>query len=1156
MTDFVHLHNHTHYSLRDAVPSPKELVDAAVADGHPAVALTDHGVMHGIIEFYNAAKYAGIKPLVGMEGYIANGSRFQKGVQIDGKKQRNYFHIILIAKNQTGYKNLVKLTSLGHTEGFYYRPRIDKELLEKYHEGLICTSACMGSMINAHILNDDLEKAYSEAQYYRDMFGEDFYIEIQNHNLEDDWKVLKHAPEIAKHIGAKLIATNDIHYMKKEDAVAHNILLNISDVSASNGNNFNPRELRYRVPEFYFKTYAEMRELFADYPEALSNTLEIADKCDFELDTSLAMPQFPIPAESKARDLDEYLEELTWRGIHRKYGEITESIRERAVYELGVIKNMGFPGYFLIVWDFIRAAKELGVSVGPGRGSAAGSLIAYALDITNVDPLKYDLLFERFLNPERVSMPDIDIDFNDQKRYLVIEYVKKKYGEDAVAQIVTFGKLSSKAVLTDVGRVLGVELNRVKDITKKIPVFRGKVFEIKKALEQPDLKWLKETDDPLLNEVINYSLVLENKNRHTGIHAAGVVIAPGEITNYVPIIKPQGKSAEDSTELITQYSMTDLEQAGLLKMDFLGLKTLSIIDDTLEMVERNTGEKIDIDKIDFNDKKTYDMISKGDTLAVFQFESDGMREYLKRLKPQNLEEITAMNALYRPGPMENIPDFIDRKFGRKKIEYLHPIMESVLRNTYGIIVYQEQVMQLVQVIADFTLGQADILRRAMGKKKVKEMDKMKPLFIEGAANHGISEALAIEIFNLIYKFADYGFNKSHSLAYSYLAYQTAYLKAHYPAEFLAANMTAEMNERSKIVELIEEAAKFDIKLQPPDVNRSFSNFTAQGKTIFFGLAGIKNVGVGAVDLIVESRKEKKFTSFFDFAARADTKAINKRALEALVCSGAFDTIHNGKRRVLWDSIETALIYSKAVKESQNSMQDSLFGGDQSELPEPRLPEVEEWQPKEKLEREYEYLEFYVSGHPLMEFYPFVKSLGTFRFGDETPDRKDSFVWLCGLVTEIRKRRDKKDKEIAFAKVEDLTGKGECIFWSNTFDKYRDLLSENEVFLFGGQLSASDDSPKIVIDEMLTLEEAVPRFAKGLKLLIDIDNRDHQVYINDMKENFCKEHKTSRVEFYLSNQDKSVEKHYIAHEVPIKLDFGTVTTLAKWFGNSNVRISVL
>ena len=1154
MSKFVHLHNHSHYSILDALTTPEELVNAAVNDGHTAVALTDHGVMYGVYEFSKYAESKGIKPIVGMEAYLANGTRFDKIVTNKAEKKRNYFHILLLAKDEQGYSNLMKLSSLGFTEGFYYRPRIDKELLEKYKDGLICTSACMGSMVNAYIIDGMIEKAYSEARYYRDLFGEDFYMEIQNHNLKNDPLILEHAPKIAQELGIKLIATNDIHYISRDFAVPHNILLSIRD-GVKTDENTDIFQLKYGTPEYYFKTYDQMSEIFADYPDALSNTLEIAEKCNFKYVQKRVYPEFPIPEESSAVNLDEYLRELVYKGLKNRFEEITPEITERIEYELNVITGMGFPGYFLIVANFIEAAKKLNVSVGPGRGSAVGSLVAYALGITNVNPLPYNLLFERFLNPERFSMPDIDIDFSDEKRDLVINYVKEKYGENAVAQIITFGKLSSRLALTDVGRVLGVSLSKVKEITKSIPVVRGKVTKIKDSLELPDLKWLRDSDDESLKALIDYAVKLEDRNRNVGTHAAGIVITPGDVTDYVPIYKTPDKEGKQSVEVATQFSMNHLEEIGLLKMDFLGLKTLSIIDHALEMIEQNYKIKIDIDKIDFEDKKTYDMISAGDTLAVFQFESDGMQEYLKRLKPHNLEELTAMNALYRPGPMDNIPDFIDRKFGRQKIEYLHPLMEKVLKTTYGIIVYQEQVMQLVQLIADFSLGQADILRRAMGKKQTAYMDKMKPTFVQGAAKHGIEEKLALEIFDLIYKFADYGFNKSHSLAYSYLAFQTAWLKAHYTTEFLASVMTSSLNDQDQIVLLIDESKKFGIKVVPPDINKSTANFYGNGKTIFFGMAGIKNVGVAAVNKIVEARKNKPFASIFDFIERVDSKVANRRLLEALICSGAFDSIHPNQRAALHISIDVILEYAKSIQDQVTDM-DSLFGAEISQQVrvEPELPKIPEWNHLERLAKEKEFLNFYITGHPMQNYEPIIRSLNNSSIYKLASDGRN--VRYCGMISSISKRRDKKNNSIAFVQVEEFGGKAECIFWSDSFEKYGHLLNEGDLIIITGSIQDNEDVLKIVVNEVIEIEDAINRFFTGYKIWI---NKDDDSFKNKLKEIYDKfvdsKYPTRKIRFFVTNNDKTYRKTYLTLHTNIQLDFFAIKQIGDILGLSNLQMEI-
>ncbi len=1152
MTEFVHLHNHTHYSLLDAAPTPEELVDTALNYGQRAVALTDHGVMFGIMQFYQYAKKKGIKPLIGMEAYIANGSRFDKLIP-KGSKKRNYFHLIIIAKDMQGYKNLLKLTSLGYTEGFYYKPRIDKELLEKYKDGLILSSACIGGVINAPIIDGDLKRAYDEARYYKDLFGDDFYIEIQNHGLEKDKAVLQWAPKIAGELDIKLVATNDIHYVKQEHAIAHNVLLLIQNTNASNSGTADITKLKYGTPELYFKSTEQMIEIFDEFPDAIKNTVEIADKCELELELwNYHMPEFPIPTHTKASTLNEYLEELVFKGLEEKYTEISGEIKQRAEYELKIIEDMGFPGYFLIVWDFIRAAKERNVRVGPGRGSAAGSIVAYALGITNVDPLKYDLLFERFLNPNRQTMPDIDIDFNDEKREIVINYVKEKYGDSAVAQIITFGTLSSRQAITDIGRVLGVPLSTVREITKKIPKVRGKVTKMKDALELPELKWLKETEDEKLQNLVKFALILEDKVRNKSTHAAGIVIAPGEISDYVPVYHPD-RTRKQSVEIASQFSMNELEAAGLLKMDFLGLRTLSIIDNTLAMIEKNHGKKLDIEAIDFDDEATYNLISAGKTLAIFQFESSGMQDYLKKLQPRNLEELTAMNALYRPGPMDNIPEFIDRKFGRKPISYLHPIMEKSLKTTYGIIVYQEQVMQLVQQIAGFTLGEADILRRAMGKKKQELMDAQKPHFLEGAAKNDIDKKLANEIYDLIVKFASYGFNKSHSLAYSYLAYQTAWLKTHYTTEFLAACMTAKIRKQENIVDLIDDAKYFDIKLKPPDINISRADFTAGDKEIYFGMAGIRNVGINAVENIVAAREEKQFENLFDFTSRVDTRLINKRTLEALICSGAFDNI-NKNRAALLAACDSAIDYSKNQSNVAKNI-DSLFGeAKEASTQFPELPEIDEWSENERLQKEKEFLNFYISGHPLHNYIPYIESLSNVRLNNFKHIEDGERVRICALIKDIRTRLDRNNNTIAFVMVEDLKDKAECIFWNDSYSTNRNLIIEDTVVFIEGIAKVETDSLQIVVERLLSPGEAAFSLAGGFKIFLDKSREDSIRRLHKMQETLVNNsNREIKILFqiYDGNENKPGDA-YLAYKVNMNMDFATVRKLTEIFGNKNVH----
>ena len=1143
MSNFIHLHNHTHYSLLDAACTPIQLIEAAERDGMPALAITDHGVMYGCYEFYKKCTAHGIKPLLGFEAYMALGSRLDKNLDKAARSgKRNYYHLILIAKDLPGYHNLMKLCTIGHTEGFYYRPRIDREVLEKYKDGLIAASACLAGPISRNIVSGNLAEAKRQAEYYKDLFGEDFYVEIQNHFLPDDPAVLREAPKIAQELGIKLIATNDIHYEKKEHALAHNILLHINKENAFETEDLT--KLQYGTPEFYFKTQDEMKELFKDFPDAIENTNEIADKCDITLVKKLFMPQFPIPPESKAKSADDYFIELTYKGFAERYPNAPEEYKKRLEYEIGVIVKMGFPGYFLIVQDYITAAKfKLGVSVGPGRGSAAGSMVAYCLKITNIDPMKYDLLFERFLNPDRVSMPDIDVDFADTTRYRVIDYVKQQYGADSVAQIITFGKLSCKAVLKDVGRVLGIDHTIINKITAKIPTIQGKVTPLAEALDLPDLKEFKEDKDPKMVKLKEYAILLEGLYRNSGVHAAGVAIAPTAASDYVPLVKKEG-------ELVAQFTMKDIEDAGLVKMDFLGLRTLTILDDTLELIEQNYHEKIDLDAIDYSDPETYHLFEIGDTLAVFQFESKGMQEYLMQLKPKSLEEITAMNALYRPGPMENIPDYIDRKMGKKEIEYLHPLMAKTLENTYGIIVYQEQVMQLVQVIAGFTLGQADILRRAMGKKDTALMEKQRAKFIEGAAKNNVDEKTAQAIFDLIQKFAKYGFNKSHSLAYSYLAFQTAWLKTHYPAEFLAANMTAEKNNQDKVVQLIEEANKKGIDVLPPDVNYSLGKFNVANNKIYFGMTAIKNVGDGPVDSILKARKEKPFESYFDFVARVDSGQMNRRVLEALISSGAFDSL-NPHRSALFEAIDSALTYAKNMQTADRSG-DNLFGDiDTISIKEPKLPEVPDWTTKTILDKEKEFLNFYVSGHPLDEYKPFIKSLTNFNISDTESSMLGEKVHVCGLISGINQRRDKNNNLFAFVTLENFDGKTECSVWSRTYAKYQDLIIENSPVMISGKAELDSDKIKITADEILSLDSAISSFAKGYTIALHDGNEDLEK-IDELYALNAENTPLAKIIFAIRGSADGRLKMY-SGEAKIEVSRSGFASIAKIFGKENITL---
>ncbi len=1152
--EFVHLHNHTHYSLLDAAATVDDLIRAAVENGHKSVALTDHGVMFGSMEFYHKAKAKGLKPVIGFEAYVATGSRFEKTAGKKNSKKKNYYHLLLLAKDMEGYHNLIKLTTYAHLEGFYYKPRIDRELLERYHKGIIACSGCLNGVVSAHIVNGELNKAKEQAQFYKELFNDDFYIEIQNHHLPEDDGILRHAPEIAKEFGIKLVATNDVHYIKKEHAIAHNVYLNIKTASENPNGIIDIKKLRYRSPELYYKTTDEMVSLFPNYPEAIKNTVEIASKCNLSFAKKIYMPEFKIPKDSPAQSLDEYLRLKTFEGLKHRYNDITDEIQQRTEYELGVICKMQFSGYFLIVSDFVQAAKNLGIRVGPGRGSVAGSIVAFALGITNIDPIKYGLLFERFLNPDRISMPDIDIDFCDTKRDKIIEYVKSKYGENSVAQIITFGKLSSRAVLKDVGRILGIHHQEINKITAKIPVVMGKVTPLSEALELPDLRDFKETTDIKKKRLIEYSLLLEGLYRHTSTHAAGVVIAPGNVSDYVPLYLQPSSSENASPEISTQYSMGELEDAGLIKMDFLGLRTLSILDNTIEMIEENHKVKIDIDNIPLDDGRTFELFSQGKTLAIFQFESSGMQDYLRQLKPSNILELSDMNALYRPGPMANIPDYIDRKYRRKEVTYLHPLMENTLKDTYGIIVYQEQVMQLARDIAGFSLADADILRRAMGKKKQEVMEKMKPAFIEGAKHNGINKELATEIFDLIERFANYGFNKSHSLAYAFLAYQTAWLKAHYPAEFLAANMNAEISNSEKIPQLIEEAKSLGITVVPPDINRSFSRFVAiDSKTILFGLAGIKNVGTRVEETIVAARQDKPFTSFFNFVSRVDTRIINRKVLEALVAAGAFDAIENARRAPLMAAIDVALEFSRKMQDSNGQNESNLFGDRETNsefIVEPQIPDVAEWTLKEKLAKEKEFLNFYLSGHPLDRFRVLAELLSTSKLNDfETPSLA-SVVRVCGVVLQISTKIDRNNQKFAFVNIEDFYSKAECVVWSDTYARYFKYLEEGNIVMVIGKPEVRENNVKIFVSEIYGIEEAGNKFIQGFHISLNV-NDSNRSKIEELSQLCSKPDSSKRFVFII--KDNGSRKAYLAEDVKFEISENNIRKLFELFGESNVKV---
>ncbi len=1133
MQEFIHLHNHTHYSLLDAICTVDGLVNAAVENNMKAVALTDHGVMFGIMEFYKKCVKKGIKPIIGFEAYIAQGSsRFDKTkrnekVQIsDGEEigtdntdglsvtNINYAHLILLAKNETGYKNLIKLNSIGFTEGYYYKPRVDLEVLSKHSEGIVALSACAGGVISCYIVRNNIEKAYEMAGKYKDIFGEDFYCEIQDHaTLESEKMVMREMPKIARHHGLKLIATNDVHYIKKEHAVAHNIYLHISARKNKNIDTYSiTNQLRYGTDQIYFKSTKEMCELFKDYPEAIKSTLEVTEKCNLTLDTSKHfMPEFPVPDDfiSKlekpkvkiaSRDenvfynLDKYLDELAHTGLKKRLKDVSKEAVERLEYELTVISKMKFSGYFLIVQDFINTARSRGILVGPGRGSAAGSLVCYAIGITNVNPLEYNLLFERFLNPERVSMPDIDIDFQDDRRDEVIQYAKEKYGENSVAQIVTFNKLAPRGVLKDVGRVLNFPYNEINDLTKVVPILFGKVKPLSECMKEvPDFsKYFKDgTADKKLDKrnLFEYSSVLENLNKNSSIHASGIVIAPSDVTDYVPLSKVTGVD----NVYCTQYDMNSLEDAGLIKIDFLGLKELKVIGQTIDLVNEKYNLNLTPETIPLDDEKTYELFSAGSTIGIFQFSKSKMREYLSKLKPKNINDLAAMNALYRPGPMKLIPEVIDRRFGRKPVSYMHPLMENALKETYGIIIYQEQVMQIARDIAGFSMAQADNMRKAMGKKIKEKMEQIKGEFIEGAVNNGVKKELAKEIYNLILDFADYGFNKSHAVAYSILAFYTAYLKTHFPLEFLAVSMECRKDNESDLILFADECKKMGIKLVPPDINLGYLDFKVDyGKNsgeILFGLSAIKNVGEKAVDSIVKEREENgKFTGFLDFLKRVDLRLVNKKTVEALIFSGAFDSIEPNRRK-LFLNLERATMYAQKYKEKPEAHgQEGLFSVVQGGrvMEEVKLSDYEDFTEAEKFNYEKSAVGFYLTGHPLEKYRDSIKNFVTLSFGDDVTEiefERLGTVKMCGVINGMEFKLSKAGKRFAVFNLIDFYSSGECVAFSSLLESKESFFKDDNLVFVQGKAEENGDKIKLIVEDIMPIESFQEKLATNITLNI-------------------------------------------------------------------------
>lgn len=1130
MPTFSHLHCHTQFSLLDGAANITSMMKKAQEDGMPAVALTDHGNMFGAFKFVAEASRFNVKPIVGCEFYLVE-DRHKK--QFSKEDKDNRYHQLFLAKNEQGYKNLSKLCSLGYIEGMYSKwPRIDKELVLKYHEGLIATTCCIGAEVPQAILNEGEEKAEELFKWWLDLFGDDYYIELQRHDMKEQDQVNAVLLKFAKKYNVKIIASNDSHYVDQEDYNAHDILLCVNTGENKSkpvwkGEGFGGKEYRFGFPndQFYFKTQKEMAALFHDLPEALDNTNEIVDKINTpQLKRDILLPNFPLP--SSFADADAYLRHLTYEGARKRYKELTPEIEERLNHELNIIKTMGFAGYFLITADLINAGKSLGVMIGPGRGSAAGSVVAYCTGITNIDPIKYNLLFERFLNPERISMPDIDTDFDDEGRQRVIDYVVDKYGYNKVAQIITYGTMAAKMAIKDVARVLELPLAEANALAKLVPERPG--ISLNKAFEEvKELNDIRKGND-LRAEVLRMAEKLEGSVRGSGIHAAGVIIAPDDLTNYIPV-----STSKDSNLLITQFDGKVVEDAGMLKMDFLGLKTLTIIKDALAMIKKNYGIEIDIDNISLEDEKTFALYQRGETIGTFQFESPGMRKYLQQLKPSNIEDLIAMNALYRPGPMEFIPNFIKRKHGQEEVNYPHELLEPILSNTYGIMIYQEQIMQAAQIMAGYSLGQADLLRRAMGKKKLDEMAKQREIFVKGAKEkHGIDKRKAEEVFAVMEKFAAYGFNRSHSAAYSVVAYQTAYLKAHYPAEYMASVLTHNKNNIDKVTFFMDECKRQEIKVLGPDINESNLFFDVnKEQQIRFGMGAIKGTGEAAVEAIIKERNENgPFKNIFDFAERIDLRTVNKRTFESLAMAGGFDCFEGlHRRQYLYapdnetNLIEKAIKYGNMHQAEKNNAQQSLFGGSSGvEIPLPKVDDCEPYSEIEKLKIEKDVVGFYISGHPLDQFKLEIENFCTCTV-DKVENYKGQEISVGGIVTKAMERYGKNGNPFGIFAIEDYADSLEMIMFGEEYLKNRHLLAIGNFLYITGRVEERRGQPgvwQLMPKRIQLLQEIRDKMAKSLILKLPANSVDADFMENI--EQILQDHPGQcNLEFQLFDQEEKI-----------------------------------
>ena len=1146
--NFTHLHVHTEYSLLDGSNKINEYVSRVKELGMKSAAITDHGVMFGCIDFYKAAKAAGIKPILGCEVYVAPGSRFDKE---KGKEEDRYYHLVLLAETQEGYQNLIKIVSYGFVDGFYYKPRVDMELLEQYHEGIIALSACLAGEVARNLARGFYEEGKEAALRYEKIFGKgNFFLELQDHGIPEQRQVNHELIRMSRETGIELVATNDVHYTYSSDAEAHDILLCVQTGKSLKDEN----RMRYEGGQYYVKSEEEMRRLFPYAPEAIENTGKIAERCNVEIEFGVTkLPKFDVPEGYTAW---EYLNKLCFEGLDKRYTDNKEELKKRLNYELGVIKDMGYVDYFLIVWDFIRYAREQGIMVGPGRGSAAGSLVSYTLGITKLDPIKYDLLFERFLNPERVSMPDIDVDFCFERRQEVIDYVVEKYGKDQVVQIVTFGTMAARGVIKDVGRVMDVPYVQCDTIAKMIPQELN--ITIDKAMKaNPELKKIYETDETV-RKLIDMSRRLEGLPRHTSMHAAGVVISQKPVMEYVPLSRGSDGS------LVTQFTMTTLEELGLLKMDFLGLRTLTVIQNAEKLVRRDKGIELDMDKIDYEDKKVYGMLGAGKTEGVFQLESTGMKNFMKELKPGNLEDIIAGLSLYRPGPMDFIPQYIKGKNNPDEIHYDCPELEPILKATYGCIVYQEQVMQIVRSLGGYTLGRSDLVRRAMSKKKASVMEKERQNFVygneeegvPGCIHRGISEKTANKIYDDMIDFAKYAFNKSHAAAYAVVSYQTAFLKYYYPVEYMAALMTSVIHNPSKVAEYILSSRKMQIEILPPDINFGESEFSADHGAIRYGLSAIKSLGAPMIRAIVEERNENgKYQSLRDFIERMSGRELNKRAIENLIKAGALDQVAGNRRQKL-------MVYAEIVdavnQEKKNAMtgQMSLFDliSDEKEAYEIQMPKVEEYSKEELLSFEKEVLGVYISGHPLEEYeerwrknitartvdFQIDEELGTSKAGD------GEIAVIGGIITNKTVKYTRNNKVMAFLTIEDLVGTVEVVVFPNDYEKNVQKMEEDsKVFIRGKVQGDADKASKLICEKIYSFDD-VPK-----ELWVQFETKeDYLTEENEFLKLLSGSRGTDRVIIYVRTP-KSIK--YLGIEKSVKINETLLGKLYEKYGMDNVKV---